>query len=79
MLKRSYRGAEALLRDSQAWLDDIGMTHAPDHSTLQRAAKFLLTELKVDRLLDVSVKWADEAGMLDLAHHPLAIDSTTFD
>ena len=79
MLKRSYRSAEALLRDSQPWLDDIGMSHAPDHSTLQRVSKFLLKELKIDRLLDVSVKWADEAGMLDLEHHPLAIDSTTFD
>jgi hypothetical protein len=79
MLKCSYRGIEALLRDSQSWLDEIGMTHAPDHTTLQRAATFLLTELKTDRMLDVSVKWADEAGMLDLAHHPLAIDSTSFD
>lgn len=79
LLKRSYRGAEAVLRDSQAWLDDIGMDRAPDHNTLQRASKFLLKELKVDRVLDVTAKWADEAGMLDLAHHPLAIDSTTFD
>src|SRR5882672_5314222 len=28
-LKRSYRGAETLLRDSQSWLDDIGMSRAP--------------------------------------------------
>ena len=33
-LKRSYRGAEAVLRDSQPWLDDIGMDHAPDHAPL---------------------------------------------
>lgn len=79
MLKRSYRGVEAVLRDSRPWLDDIGMTHAPDHTTLQRASKLLLKELKVERVLDVSVKWADEAGMLDLARHPLAVDSTTFD
>ena len=78
-LKRSYRGAEAVLRDSQPWLDEIGMDHAPDHNTLCRAAKFLLKELKTDRLLDVTAQWADEAGMLDLDHHPLAIDSTTFD
>ena len=79
LLKRSYRGAEAVLRDSQPWLDDIGMDHAPDHNTLCRTSKFLLKELKVDRMLDVTTRWADEAGMLDLAHHPLAIDSTTFD
>ena len=79
LLKRSYRGIEAVLRDSQPWLDDIGLDHAPDHNTLWRAAKFLLKELKADRVLDVTTKWADEAGMLELDHHPLAIDSTTFD
>jgi hypothetical protein len=78
-LKRSYRGAEAVLRDSKPWLDDIGMDRAPDHNTLQRASTFLLKELKVDRVLDVTTRWADEAGMLDLDRHPLAIDSTTFD
>src|SRR5437588_1871430 len=71
LLKRSYRGAEAVLRDSQPWLDDIGMDHAPDHNTLCRAAKFLLKELKVNSLLDVTTRWADEAGMLQLDRHPL--------
>jgi Transposase DDE domain len=79
MLKRSYRGAEALLKDSTDWLSDIGMDHAPDHNTLWRAAKFLLGELKADGVLDVATRWADEAGMLQLDQHPLAIDSTTFD
>ena len=79
LLKRSYRGVEAVLRDSQPWLDDIGMDHAPDHNTLCRAAKFLLKEMKVNKLLDVTTQWADEAGMLQLNRHPLAIDSTTFD
>jgi hypothetical protein len=79
MLKRSYRGAEALLKDSRDWLSDIGMDHAPDHNTLWRAAKFLLGELKADGVLDVATRWADEAGMLQLDRHPLAIDSTTFD
>ena len=74
LLKRSYRGAEAVLRDSQPWLDDIGMDHAPDHNTLCRAAKFLLKELKVNSLLDVTTRWADQAGMLQLDRHPLAID-----
>jgi hypothetical protein len=78
-LKRSYRGAEALLRDSQSWLDDIGMSRAPDHNTLCRAARFLLKQLHVDRVLDVMVGWAAEADMLKLDEHPLAIDSTTFD
>jgi Transposase DDE domain len=79
MLKRSYRGAEALLKDSRDWLSDVGMDHAPDHNTIWRAEKFLLGELKADRVLDVAARWADEAGMLQLGEHPLAVDSTTFD
>ena len=79
LLKRSYRGIEAVLRDSPQWLSDIGMDQAPDHTTLQRAATFLLKEFKANRVLDITTQWADEAGMLDLAHHPLAIDSTSFD
>ena len=34
MFNRSYRGTEALLRDSPNWLADIGLDHAPDHNTL---------------------------------------------
>jgi IS5 family transposase len=79
LLKRSYRGIEAVLRDVPCWLEEIGLDRSPDHNTLWRAAKFLLQELKADRLLDVTTQWADEAGMLELDHHPLAIDSTTFD
>ena len=78
-LKRSYRGVEAVLRDSQPWLDDIGLVRAPDHNTLCRAAAFLLKEFQVDRLLDVTARWADEAKMLGLDRHPVAVDSTTFD
>lgn len=78
-LKRSYRGVEALLRDSPLWLNDIGMSRAPDHNTLCRAAKFLLKQSRVDRMLDVMVKLAAKADMLKLDQHPLAIDSTTFD
>jgi len=74
--RKSFRGVEALLIDSPLWLADIGLSKAPDHNTLCRAAKFLLKELKANRLLDVTTRWADEAGMLDLNRHPLAIDST---
>jgi hypothetical protein len=78
-LKRSYRGAEALLRDSLDWLADIGMTKAPDHNTLCRANKVLLSECHVDKVLDTMVQWAAEAKMLQLSTQPLAVDSTTFD
>jgi hypothetical protein len=34
MLPLSYRRTEVLLRDSLAWLADIGLTKPPDHNTL---------------------------------------------
>src|SRR5688572_32768194 len=51
-MKRSYRGAEELLRDCDGWLRDVGLRRAPDHNTLWRAAKFLLAKCRVARLLD---------------------------
>jgi len=78
-MKRSYRGAEALLRDSGDWLGDIGLRRAPDHNTLCRAAKFLLRQCKVDRLLDTVARWAATARILGLSTRPLAIDSTGYE
>ena len=78
-MKRSYRGAEALLRDCDHWLRDVGLRRAPDHNTLCRAAAFLLTKLRVGRLLDKLVQWAALAGILKLSTDPLAIDSTTYE
>src|SRR3954469_9854655 len=34
MLRRSYRGAEMLLRDCPHWLRDVGLRRTPDHNTL---------------------------------------------
>ena len=79
MLKRSYRGAEAALRDCPDWLADIGMTKAPDHNTLCRANKVLLSECGVNKVLDTMAQWAAEAKMLKLSSTPVAVDSTTFD
>ena len=78
-MKRSYRGAEALLRDCDNWLRDVGLRRAPDHNTLCRAAAFLLTKLRVGKLLDKLVQWAAVAGILRLSSDPLAIDSTTYE
>src|SRR5207249_4401932 len=66
MLGRSYREAEALLRDSPEWCRAIGMRKPPDHNTLWRAARFLLHKCKVNKLLDVLVRWAALARMLKL-------------
>jgi hypothetical protein len=78
-LKNSYRGAEAILRDAENWLRDIGLDHTPDHNTLQRAAQRLLKKLHVDRLLDAVANWAGQARILKLSTRPLAIDSTTYE
>ena len=78
-MKRSYRGAEALLRDCEHWLKAIGLRRAPDHNTLCRAAAFLLGKLRVRRLLDRLAQWAALARVLGLSTHPLAIDSTTYE
>src|SRR5215212_6189952 len=58
MLKRSYREAEAVLRDSEHWCHAIGMRKAPDHNTLCRAASFLLKQHNVNKVLDAIAQWA---------------------
>jgi hypothetical protein len=78
-LKRSYRGAAALLADCPHWLRDIGLAYAPDHNTLCRAAKFLLAACRVSRLLDAAAAWAARARILGLSRKPLALDSTCFE
>ena len=75
-LGRSYRGAEALLRDSPEWRRMIGMSKTPDHNTLCRAARFLLSSCRVQKLLDAMVRWAAMARALGLSIAPLAVDST---
>jgi hypothetical protein len=79
LLKRSYRGAEVVLADSESWLRDVGLTRAPDHNTLCRAAKFLMSKCRVDRLLDTLTLWASVGRMLGLSTHPLALDSSMYE
>ena len=79
LLKRSYREAEAVLRDAEHWCRAIGMRRAPDHNTLCRAARGLLTKWKTDKLLDVVVRLAATARMLKLSTRPLAGDSSYYE
>jgi hypothetical protein len=76
---RSYRGAEALLRDAGHWCKAVGMRKVPDHNTLWRAASFLLAKCRVGRLLDAVARWAALARALGLSLVPLSIDSTYFE
>lgn len=79
MLRRSYRGIEALLRDTPEWTAGIGMSKVPDHNTLQRAARLLLSEGRVKKLLDTMVRQAERTRLLKLSKKPAGVDSTTFD
>jgi hypothetical protein len=78
-LKCSYRQAEALLVDSAHWCRAIGMSKAPDHNTLCRAAALLLGKCKVRRLLDAMVRWAALTQALGLSAKPLALDSSCYE
>ena len=79
LLKRSYREAEAVLKDSEHWCHAIGLRKAPDHNTLCRAAAFLLTKCNVDQVLDAMARWAALHRALGLSEKPLAGDSSIFE
>lgn len=77
--KKSYRGTQALLADCPEWLADCGMTKVPDHNTLCRAFRVIVTLKRTNKLLDVMAEWFAEARVLRLARKPLAVDSTHFE
>ena len=75
--KQTYRGCEALLRDSDHWCRDIGMKKVPDHNTLWRAFCVLnLRRRAAGRLLDVLAEWFAVARRLG---ETVANDSTLHD
>src|SRR5688572_25870534 len=73
---RTYRGVEALLRDSEHWCRDIGMKKVPDHNTLCRAFHALNLGQRCKRLLDTVTQWFALARQLGTT---AAIDSTLYD
>jgi hypothetical protein len=77
--KKTYRGAEALLRDSPQWLADIGLSKVPDHNTLCRAFGVIVKLRRINKMLDVTAEWFTDAKLLDLTAKPLAADSTHFE
>ena len=50
--RKSYREAEALLRDSDHWCRDIGMQKVPDHNTLWNAFHALNLGRRAGKLMD---------------------------
>ena len=75
----SYRRTEALLRDSPQWLADIGLSAPPDHNTLWRAFGVIVTNRRVNRMLDLLAASFARAKLLRLGRKPLALDSTCFE
>lgn len=73
---QGYRDAEALLQDSPQWCRAIGMSKAPDHSTLCRAFAALTSDRNIQRMLDLLAHWAGISGLLG---QTLAIDGTHCD
>jgi hypothetical protein len=78
--RKSFRGVEALLIDSPAWLADIGLSKAPDHNTLCRAFdRFVRPELAWT-MLDLMAQLAQHRGTIKRDRRkPLAIDSSMFE
>ena len=77
--KKSYRGAEELLRDSPDWLASIGMSRPPDHNTLWRAFNHLVKPGLVNSMLDQQVKWAEQRKLIKGRIKPVALDSSMFE
>ena len=75
----SYRRTEALLRDSQAWLEEIGLQAAPDHNTLWRAFPVILKASRCEKMLDLFAAQFRERGLLKCSGKPLTMDSTCFE
>ena len=76
--RQSYRGCEALLRDTD-WCRSLGMPRVPDHNTLCRAFGALVTGRVMNKALDVLAGWFALARVLGLSAKPLALDTTCFE
>jgi hypothetical protein len=74
--RKSYRQAEALLRDAPQWCRDIGMSKTPDHNTLCRAFHALNLGRRQRKLLDRLTLWFAISRQLGST---LAIDSSLYD
>src|SRR6185437_13606391 len=56
--RKSFRGIEALLADSPAWLADLGLGKAPDHNTLCRAFDSFMKPQLARSMLDLMARLA---------------------
>ena len=78
--RKSFRGVEALLADSPAWLADVGRARAPDHNTLSRAFNEFVDPGLADSMLDLMAKLAASRKLLrGDGLKPLTLDSSMFE
>lgn len=78
--KKSFRGVEALLIDSPAWLAEIDLHKAPDHNTLCRAFDSFMKPKLARSMLELTTKLAKQRKMLRRnPDKPLALDSSLFE
>jgi hypothetical protein len=78
--RKSFRGIEALLVDSPAWLADIGLAKAPDHNTLSRAFNEFVDPDLADSMLDLMAKLARSRKLLrGDGLKPLTLDSSMYE
>jgi hypothetical protein len=77
--KKSYRGVEALLKDTPEWCAAIGMSGAPDHNTLCRAFGVVARLKATNRMLDLQAQWAKRRRLIQGRSKPVALDSSLFE
>ena len=77
--KKDYRGAEQLLWDCPDLRREIGLTKAPDHTTLHRAAQTLLSLPRAQKLLDQLIVLARAWRVLGKRVALAALDSSGYE
>jgi hypothetical protein len=81
--RKSFRGIEALLADSPAWLAEIGLRKPPDHNTLCRAFDAFMKPALARSMLDLMAQLAAKQRELMMRRNrrrkPLSIDSSMFE
>jgi hypothetical protein len=78
--RKSFRGIEALLIDSPAWLAQIDLRKAPDHNTLCRAFDSFMKPALARSMLDLMAQLAQQRKTLKRNRHkPLTMDSSMYE
>src|SRR5438552_9088128 len=78
--RKSFRGVEALLIDSPAWLAEIGLSKAPDHNTLCRAFDSFMKPTLARSMLDLMAGMARRRRRLKRNRRkPVAMDSSLYE